>query len=65
MPPTLTSSAKREDVGDLANPNEQAGHSPPEATACRILAKGGHRTPVNEGGLNKENHKIARGKILA
>jgi hypothetical protein len=63
--PVAVRGAKREDAGDLANPNEQAGHSPPEATAHGILAKSGHGTSVNEGGSNKENPKTARGKILA
>ncbi len=63
--PVTVRSTKREDTGNLANPNKQAGHSPPEVTARRILAKGGRRTPVIEGKLNKKNPKIARGKILA
>jgi hypothetical protein len=52
--PVAVRGAKRGDAGDLADPNDQAGHSPPEATACGILAKGGCGTPVNEGGSNKE-----------
>ncbi len=63
--PVVVRGAKHKDAGDLADPNKQAGHSPPEATARGILAKGGRETPVNEGGSNEENPKIARGKILA
>jgi hypothetical protein len=63
--PVAVRGAKCEDTGNQAGPNEQAGHSLPEATARGILAKGGRGTPVDEGGSNKENPKIARGKILA
>ena len=63
--PVVVRGAKREDAGDLADPNEQACHSLPEGMARRILAKGGRGMPVDEGGSNKENPKIARGKILA
>jgi hypothetical protein len=44
--------AKCKDVDDLANPNKQAGHSPLEARARKVLAKGGCGRPVNEGGSN-------------
>jgi hypothetical protein len=63
--PDAVRGTKREGAGDLADPNEQAGHSLPEATARGILAKSWRGTPINEGGSNKENPKIARGKILA
>jgi hypothetical protein len=63
--PVMVRGAKCKDAGNLAYPNEQAGHSPLEATACGILAKSGRGMPVYEGGSNKENPKIARGKILA
>jgi hypothetical protein len=63
--PVAVRGAKCKDVDNLADPNEQAGHSPPEATARGILPKSGRGTPVDEGGSNKENPKIARGKILA
>jgi hypothetical protein len=52
--PVAVRGAKHEDAGDLADPNKQAGHSPPEATARRILAKGGRGMPVDEGRSNKE-----------
>jgi hypothetical protein len=57
--------AKCEDAGNLADLNEQAGHSPPEATAHGILAKSRRRTPVDKGRSNKENPKTTRGEILA
>jgi hypothetical protein len=47
--PVVVRGAKHEDTGNLADSNKQAGHSPPEATACRILAKGGRGTPVDDG----------------
>ena len=52
--PIAVRGAKCKDAGNLANPNEQAGHIPPEATAHGILAKGGCGTPVDEGGSNEE-----------
>jgi hypothetical protein len=52
--PVAVRGAKRKDAGDLADPNEQAGHIPTEAMARGILAKGGRGTPVDEGGSNEE-----------
>ncbi len=52
--PVEVRGAKHEDAGDLANPNEQAGHIPPEVMARGILAKGGCRTPVDKGGSNEK-----------
>jgi hypothetical protein len=54
--------AKREDADDLANPNKQAGHSPPEARAHKLLAEDRHRRPVNKGGSSEEKPKITSGK---
>jgi hypothetical protein len=54
--------AKQEDADNLANPNKQAGHSPQEARARKVLAKGVCGRPVDESGLNKEKPEIARGE---
>jgi hypothetical protein len=54
--------AKRKDADKLANPNKQAGHSPQEARACKVLAKGRRGRLVDKGGSNEEKPKIARGK---
>jgi hypothetical protein len=63
--PVAVRGAKREDAGDLANQTKQVGHSPPETMARGFCTKGGRRTPINKGGSNEENFKIARSKIMA
>ncbi len=52
--PVMVRGAKCEDASNLADPNKQAGHSPPEATARGILTKCRRGTLVNKGGSNKE-----------
>jgi hypothetical protein len=56
---------KREDSDDPANPNKQAGNSPPETRARKVLAKGRRRRSVNKDGSNKEEPGNAGGGNLA